>query len=106
MKYPSICLVLLPVLLMVAGQSFATGRMTCDSGDPANWQSTDTLRSTIEADGWKIRKIKEDGGCYEVYGITPDGQSVEAYFDPLTLEKLLVARRGEILFRKPQGNSE
>ena len=30
----------------------------------------------------------------------PEGQRVEAYFHPVTLEKLLVARRGQILFRK------
>lgn len=52
------------------------------------------------ADGWAVRHIKEDGGCYEAYGTTPGGQRVEAYFHPVTLEKLLVARRGEILFEK------
>ena len=40
------------------------------------------------------------GGCYEVYGTTPEGDRVEAYFHPVTLEKLYVARRGEVLFRK------
>ena len=52
------------------------------------------------ADGWEVRKSKEDGGCYEAYGTTPESQQVEAYFHPVTLEKLLVARRGEILFKK------
>ena len=40
-----------------------------------------------------------DGGCHEVYGTTPEGDRVEAYFDPLTFEKPLVSRRGEVLFR-------
>ena len=78
----------------------ATGRMTCDSGDQALWKTKDQLQSAIESDGWKVRKIKVDGGCYEVYGATPEGIRVEAYFDPLTLEKLLVAQRGKILFQK------
>ena len=52
------------------------------------------------AEGWQIRKIKVDGGCYEVYGTTPEDQRVEAYFDPVTLEKLLVSRRGITLFKK------
>jgi hypothetical protein len=54
----------------------------------------------ITADGWKIRRIKVDGGCYEVYGTSPKGQRVEAYFHPVSLDLLLMARRGEILFRK------
>ena len=52
------------------------------------------------ADGWQVRRIKEDGGCYEAYGTTPEGDRVEAYFDPVTLEVLLIARRGQVLFRK------
>jgi len=78
----------------------ATGLMTCDSGDKAMWQSTKVLEEKMLSEGWKVRRIKEDGGCYEAYGTTPDGQRVEAYFHPVTLEKLLVARRGKILFRK------
>jgi hypothetical protein len=35
-----------------------------------------------------------------VYGTTPEGDRVEAYFHPVTLEKLYVGRRGEVLFRK------
>lgn len=79
---------------------FATGRMTCDSGDPAKWKSQDELQASVIEQGWKVRRIKIDGGCYELYGTNPDGKRVEAYFDPLTLEKLLVAQRGEILFKK------
>ena len=35
--------------------------------------------------GWQIRRIKEDGGCYEVYAVTDKGDRVEAYFHPVTL---------------------
>lgn len=80
--------------------SSATGRMTCDSGNQSTWKSQDELKASVLAEGWKIRRIKIDGGCYELYGTTPEGQRVEAYFDPLTLEKLLVAQRGKIIFKK------
>jgi hypothetical protein len=43
-----------------------------------------------------VKKVKEDGGCYEVYGCDPEDRRVEACFDPLTLENLLLARSGEI----------
>lgn len=78
----------------------ATGRLKCDSGDQNTWKSQKELKETVIAQGWKVRRVKVDGGCYELYGTTPEGQRVEAYFDPLTLEKLLVARRGKVIFKK------
>jgi len=78
----------------------ATGMHTCDSGDKSQWQTKAQLEEKLISEGWKIRKIKEDGGCYEVYATNPQGQRAEAYFHPLTLELELMSRRGEILFRK------
>ncbi|NNF79483.1 MAG: PepSY domain-containing protein [Rhizobiales bacterium] len=43
-----------------------------------------------------MRHVKEDGGCYEAYGTSPEGKRVEAYFHPVTLELMLVAQRGEV----------
>ncbi|MEO4041693.1 PepSY domain-containing protein [Hoeflea sp. CAU 1731] len=88
------------VLAAVTTPAFATGLMTCDSGDKTSWQSSDQLKEKMTADGWQVTRIKEDGGCYEAYGTTPEGQRVEAYYDPLTLELLLIARRGQVLFKK------
>lgn len=86
--------------LTLASPAGATGLMTCKSGDQSTWKTQDQLTSAITAQGWQVRKVKVDGGCYEVYGTTPEGDRVEAYFDPVSLEKLLVARRGQILFKK------
>ena len=33
-----------------------------------------------------MRRIKEDGGCCEVYALDDKGKRVEAYFHPVTLE--------------------
>ena len=95
-------LLLAGVLLLGSAQASATGMMSCDAGPESGWQSKDNLQVKLETEGWKVRKVKVDEGCYEVYGTTPEGQRVEAYFDPVSLEKLLVARRGEILFKKEQ----
>ena len=92
-------LAVLPLATAVATPAAATGLVTCDA-PRAKWKGEDRLVRHISAQGWKVRKTKVDGGCYEVYGTTPEGERVEAYFDPVTFEKLLVARRGEILFRK------
>jgi hypothetical protein len=84
----------------IATPAQATGKMTCNSGPQSGWKSMDALKAQLAKDGWQVRHAKVDGGCYEVYGTDPEGNRVEAYFDPLTFEKLLVSRRGEILFKK------
>ena len=79
--------------------ALATGAITCKSGPQSSWKSQKALADKLVKEGWTIKKTKIDGGCYEVYGTTPDGDRVEAYFHPVTLEKLYVARRGQVLFR-------
>lgn len=92
----------LPILLAIAPLQFAnaTGLHTCDSGDRSSWQTKEALNKKLVEEGWQVRKIKEDGGCYEVYATNPDGQRGEAYFHPESLELELLARRGKILFKK------
>ena len=85
--------------LSLAGLAQATGMMSCDSGDKSAWQAQSALQEKLESEGWEVRRTKVDGGCYEVYGTTPEGDRVEAYFHPVSFKKLLVSRRGEILFR-------
>lgn len=83
-----------------ATPAFATGAIKCQAGPQSGWKTQDALKAKLIKEGWQIRKTKPDGGCYEVYGTTPEGDRVEAYFHPVTFEKLYVARRGEVLFRK------
>jgi hypothetical protein len=72
-------------LLFAAGSAGATGLATCDSGPKSGWQPAEKLEKQLTDKGWKVRRIKEDGGCYEVYGLDDKGQRVEAYFHPVTL---------------------
>tara|TARA_R110000868_G_scaffold58122_1_gene179257 strand:+ start:38576 stop:38890 length:315 start_codon:yes stop_codon:yes gene_type:complete len=58
---------------------------TCDA--PADkWLPKQDLEAKLKADGWTIKNIKVEDGCYEVYAIDKDGKRVEAYFDPETFE--------------------
>jgi len=93
-------LVLATAALSLASPALSTGKMTCDSGPVKTWKSQKQLQQTLKKQGWQVRKSKVDGKCYEVYGTDPQGNRVEAYFHPVTLEKLLVSRRGEVLFKK------
>ena len=63
----------------------ATGLATCDSGPKSSWQPQDKLEAMLKAKGWTVRRIKEDGGCYEVYAFDEKGQRGEYYFHPVTL---------------------
>ena len=66
-------------------QAHATGLATCDSGSKEGWQSQEKLTTILTQKGWQVRRIKEDGGCYEVYALNEKGERVEAYFHPRTL---------------------
>ena len=79
-------------VLVLAGSAQATGLATCDSGKPDTWQPQDKLESMLKERGWQIRRIKIDGGCYEVYALNEKGERVEAYFHPLTLAPVPTSR--------------
>lgn len=74
----------------IAGTAFATGLATCDSGPEEGWQAQEVLQQRLAAEGWTVRRIKIDGGCYEVYALDAQGERVEAYFHPVTLEPVPV----------------
>jgi len=63
----------------------ATGLATCDSGPKSGWQPIEKLEKQLTERGWTVRRVKEDGGCYEVYAIDDKGQRVEACFHPVPL---------------------
>lgn len=88
------------VALALSAPAQATGVIKCNAGPQSGWKSQAVLTAKLAKEGWQVRKAKVDGGCYEVYGTTPKGERVEAYFHPVTLENLYIARRGEVLYRK------
>ena len=69
-------------LLALTAAASATGRYTCESVPKSEWLSQAALTRLLTDQGWNVRFMKEDGGCWEVYGTTPEGRRVEAYFHP------------------------
>ena len=59
----------------------------------SEWKTTDELKAKLTGEGWDVRKIKEDEGCFEVYAIDSDGKKIEAYFDPASF--VIVKQDGE-----------
>ena len=76
----------------IAVNAAATGLATCDSGPRETWQAQEKLEKILVDRGWKIRRVKEDGGCYEVYAFDEKGERVEAYFHPKTLALVPTSR--------------
>lgn len=76
--------------IVAAGPAFASEGCTAPV---AQWQPREALQQKLTAEGWEVRRIKTDDGCYEVYAIDAEGRRVEAYFDPQTLAR--VGREGE-----------
>ena len=72
--------------VLLSQPALATGLATCDSGPKTGWKSEADLEKILVSQGWKINRIKEDGGCYEVYAIDMNGKKISAYFHPLTLD--------------------
>ncbi len=84
--------IVLAIMLSGAAPSNATGLATCDSGARETWQPQEKLEKMLLERGWKIRRVKEDGGCFEVYAFDEKGDRVEAYFHPKTLDLVPTSR--------------
>ena len=79
-------------VLLAAAPAHATGLAKCDSGPQSGWQPAETLQKQLTDQGWKVRRVKVDGGCYEVYAMDDKGKKVEAYFHPVTLAPIPTKR--------------
>ena len=85
--------ILIAALLAAAPAAHATGLATCDSGPREKWQPPEKLEAALKQKGWQVRRIKEDGGCYEVYALDDKGGRVEAYFHPVSFAPVPVASK-------------
>jgi hypothetical protein len=53
------------------------------------------MAAHLKDDGYTVREIKTEGGCYEVYATDKDGKRANMAFNAETLEKLDNAEAGE-----------
>lgn len=87
------------VPLALSAPAFADGNVTCDAGPKESWMSIKNLKKRVWIEGWQLIKTEVSSDCYEVYARTESGQVIEAFFHPVTLEKLVVFRRGKEIYR-------
>ncbi|HEY4296867.1 MAG TPA: PepSY domain-containing protein [Paraburkholderia sp.] len=69
--------------LGVSGTAFA--KADCAAHPKSEWMKESDARAQLEGQGYKIKKFKVDGNCYEIYGHNKEGKKVEIYFDTKTL---------------------
>ncbi|MBK8202798.1 MAG: PepSY domain-containing protein [Bdellovibrionales bacterium] len=74
-------LILTMALLLVGGVAHA--KKSCTDQPKDKWMKEEDLKKRLEGEGYKIRKFKQPGTCYEIYGTDKDGKNVEIYFNPV-----------------------
>jgi hypothetical protein len=50
-----------------------------------DWQPREAVVKLAAENGWEVRRIRIDDGCYEVIGRDAEGRSIEVKLDPATL---------------------
>lgn len=77
------------ILAAVALASILSSGAVCadnDCVDPiAGWQSREVLRQQLEQQGWIVKRIKVEDGCYEARGIDRSGNKLKAKYAPASL---------------------
>jgi len=101
-KFRPTLLALAPAIMCFAApNAHADGDIRCNAGPRETWKPLADVRKKAWMEGWTVQKAQIEGDCYEVYARTESGQAIEAFFHPVTLQKLVVFRRGREIFRAP-----
>lgn len=77
--------ILSTLVLGLAGPAFAADK--CDVPTD-QWQPREALQKKLESEGWKVRSIKTENGCYEAKAVDANGKRLEGVFNPKTLESV------------------
>lgn len=84
MKKTLTALVLVSAIAGAAGTAFASEGQYNVNAPRDQWMSTDQVAQKLTAEGYKVRRVKEEGGAYEVYALDAQGNRVEAIVNPVT----------------------
>jgi hypothetical protein len=69
--------------------AFPTGAAFADNRcfvPMTQWQPRDAVQRLAQQNGWNVRRIKIDDGCYEIDGRDTEGRRIEVTIHPATLE--------------------
>ena len=88
MKFKPHALTLAALMLAGSGAAIAHGNVSCPVVPKEEKKQQMELQRKLEAEGWKVRQVKNYNNCYEVYGLDDKGQKAEAFFHPKTFERV------------------
>lgn len=72
---------MIATFLSLYGTAYA--KKSCTTEPKEKWMTEEAFKKKVEEQGYKIRKFKQPGTCYEIYGTNKDGKNVEIYFNPV-----------------------
>ncbi|MBV1775562.1 PepSY domain-containing protein [Burkholderiaceae bacterium DAT-1] len=81
-------LLLTLVVSLFSASAFAHGNVSCPVMPKEEKKPQMELQRKLEAEGWKIRQVKNFNNCYEVYGFDAKGNKMEVFFNPKTFERV------------------
>ena len=61
-------------LAFTASAAFAHGNVACPAMPKEEKKPQMELQKKLEGEGWKVRKVQNYNGCYEVYGFDASGK--------------------------------
>jgi hypothetical protein len=61
----------------------------------ADWQPREAVARLANENGWTVRRIKIDDGCYEIDGSDAEGRRVEVTVHPATLQVIEIEHEGD-----------
>jgi hypothetical protein len=94
-------LALAAAVALMPAPALADGNVRCNGGPASGWKPINEVKKRAWMEGWTVADAHAEGDCYEVYARNEAGQVLEAFFHPVTLQKLVVYRRGKEIFRAP-----
>lgn len=72
-----------PATLAIVKMQFGDGECRVPMAD---WQPREAVQAMAKEQGWTVRRIKTDDGCYEIKGRNAEGRQIEVKLDPATLD--------------------
>lgn len=84
-----------PVLAGTTATATTTPAATCSKADASKFSPLGAFKAKLTAEGMKVKNIKTEGGCYEVYAIDSKGKKVNAAYNAETLEPVANVEAGE-----------
>jgi hypothetical protein len=68
-----------------ASHASAQESVQCPEHPKSEWRTEAVLEAKLVSEGWRVRRVEESCTCLKVFGTTPEGKRIAAYFDPKTL---------------------